>query len=422
MRRTLSMGVILLLLVTACGRRLPVETPAPISATSPSVASVPTTAPETPVVATIQPTTEAATSVPTGDDTTDAGMVVDEPVVDTTDGGETTSNEPVQTVSQTVALSQDEARRVDAFNSLSDDIIFTLVAQGNVEEGRTLFESAQGDLPACTDCHVADETVPGFQSVATIAGQRVPGYTQERYLYLSITVPNAHLAPGYGFEEDPMPTNYLDVLNAGDVADLVAYMLTLEGDVDEVQPALVISEDGTEVVGLAPSDTETTAVTPADVAQTTDETPAPTDAPVDEPTPEAVETQVVEVVETPAPTEAPAEPAVSDPLQLMVSLGNPANGEALFNQMNDTGFACATCHYVDSTDVGVGPGLLGIPSRAGERVPGTGPYSYIYNSIIHPNDYLVDGFAEGVMPQVYEDVYSDAQLYDIIAYLMTLSQ
>jgi mono/diheme cytochrome c family protein len=98
-------------------------------------------------------------------------------------------------------------------------------------------------------------------------------------------------------------------------------------------------------------------------------------------------------------------------------------GETLFTTTNDTGFACSTCHLVDSTEQLVGPGLLGIPSHADDRVEGQNRYEYLYNSIIHPNEYVVEGFNEGLMPQGYDELYANEQeVYALVAYLLTLEE
>ncbi len=151
-----------------------------------------------------------------------------------------------------------------------------------------------------------------------------------------------------------------------------------------------------------------------EVAVVPTETAAPTATPTDEPT--AVPT----VVPTEAPTEEPTA-APLDPVARLVASRDPADGEALFNQMfAETGFACATCHHVDQEGTKIGPSLLNVKDIAGTRVEGQGAERYLYNSIIHPNDYIVEGFVEGVMPQTWGDVLSDTEIYDIIAYMLTL--
>lgn len=139
----------------------------------------------------------------------------------------------------------------------------------------------------------------------------------------------------------------------------------------------------------------------------------PTSTPTDEPT-------VTPEPPTSTPTEEPTA-APADPIARLVASRDPAAGEALFNQMfPETGFACATCHHVDVPDTLVGPSLLNIKETAATRIEGMAPERYIYNSIINPNDYIVEGFTPNVMPQNWHEVLTDTQIYDIIAYLLTL--
>ena len=163
------------------------------------------------------------------------------------------------------------------------------------------------------------------------------------------------------------------------------------------------------------------------------------------PTPEAVEVEPVaeEAVDAEgeavaaAPTEtaiAPTEaPAADDQVAQFVGLfGDAARGEELFNVQYETEigiWSCALCHNVDIPDVKIGPSLLGLPDRAGERVEGEVAERYIYNSILHPYDYFVEGY-EGEdqqrMPPNYEELLvrngNEQDVYDLIAYLMTLHE
>ncbi|MCI0712371.1 MAG: c-type cytochrome [Chloroflexi bacterium] len=151
-----------------------------------------------------------------------------------------------------------------------------------------------------------------------------------------------------------------------------------------------VSSDGTQV-----------AVQPTDTPVQPTETPAPTDTP--EPT-EALATDTPEPTEA-LPSETPAPTATPD----------PANGQQLF-----TNNACVGCHRVDSEDTLVGPGMLNIKERAGTRVEGQTAVEYLHNSIVHPDDYVVEGFTAGLMPQTYGDTLSEQQINDLIAYLLTL--
>ncbi|MGB7338445.1 MAG: cytochrome c [Phototrophicaceae bacterium] len=123
---------------------------------------------------------------------------------------------------------------------------------------------------------------------------------------------------------------------------------------------------------------------------------------------------------------APAEVGADDPLFEAIANANPANGEMLFvvNALS----SCTTCHNI-TADRLVGPGQYNIFARTVERIENgeiesEGPYTYLYNSIVNPNDYLAldeNGVAyPAAMPMGYDMALSENELYDLVAYLVTL--
>lgn len=172
----------------------------------------------------------------------------------------------------------------------------------------------------------------------------------------------------------------------------------------------VFEEPEEEIVAEAVDDGETVvAVVPTSTPIPPTVTPEP---PTATPTEEATATPTEE------PTAAP-----SDPIVRLVSIRDAENGEVLFKEFYpDAGFACSTCHNVDNPDKLVGPSLLGIPERAGTRVEGQVAERYLYNSIVNPNEYLVEDYPADLMPTNWHDILSDTEIYDIIAYLMTLHE
>lgn len=170
---------------------------------------------------------------------------------------------------------------------------------------------------------------------------------------------------------------------------------------EEEDVAHVEEEIEGEAVAVLPTSTpEPPTATPTEIPPTPTNTPEPPTA-------------------TPEPTE---EEVADDPLVAQVAIGgDAAAGEELFNTLiPEVGFSCVLCHNVAEDVVLVGPSLLGIATRAGERVEGQVAERYIYTSITHPNDYVVEGFVENLMPQTYTDVLSEADIINLIAYLMTL--
>jgi mono/diheme cytochrome c family protein len=104
-------------------------------------------------------------------------------------------------------------------------------------------------------------------------------------------------------------------------------------------------------------------------------------------------------------------------------IGDVANGATLFSQpvigtANAPG--CITCHSLEPDVVIVGPSQAGLGTRAETRVPGQSAEEYIRNSIINPDDYVVEGFAPGVMYQNYGEELTEQEINDIVAYTLTL--
>ena len=108
------------------------------------------------------------------------------------------------------------------------------------------------------------------------------------------------------------------------------------------------------------------------------------------------------------------------PVTTQVEVGDPVAGEPLFTAFQPSaGIACSTCHKVDSEQRLVGPGLLHIAERARTRSTTQTAADYIRTSIVDPSALVVDGYAD-IMPKNWGQIFSEAELNDLIAYLMTL--
>jgi cytochrome c2 len=115
----------------------------------------------------------------------------------------------------------------------------------------------------------------------------------------------------------------------------------------------------------------------------------------------------------PAPTSARVNPAP-------VRSGDPARGQALFSTLQpDASVTCSTCHHTDTEEALVGPGLLNVSERAENRIANRAAAQYLYDSITNPGAFVVDGYPN-IMPTNWGSVFSDDELDDLIAYLMTL--
>ncbi|MCB9452687.1 MAG: cytochrome c [Anaerolineaceae bacterium] len=173
------------------------------------------------------------------------------------------------------------------------------------------------------------------------------------------------------------------------------------------QAALAVTSE--HLTAIAPTATPTNTPLPPTA------TPIPpTSTPVP-PTETSVPTEVP--TETPLPTDTPAASAGGSD----VPTGDATKGEALFNEFrSEVNFACANCHYVDQETQLIGPGLLNVSIRGETREPGVNAIEYIHQSIVSPSAYVVEGYPDMLMPQIYGQIFTEEQIQDLIAYLFTL--
>jgi len=109
---------------------------------------------------------------------------------------------------------------------------FTVDNFGSASRGEALFNQTfevAGAPWACSTCHnvAGDEAKigPSLYNVATRALTRVEGEGPYTYLYNAIVNPQTYIVPG--FETGTLMPNFTGVLSNSQVADLIAYLLTL---------------------------------------------------------------------------------------------------------------------------------------------------------------------------------------------------
>jgi cytochrome c2 len=192
---------------------------------------------------------------------------------------------------------------------------------------------------------------------------------------------------------------------------LLAACGTVATPIWEKPPATPTRVEPTRV-GAVPVSPTPKPATPTPLLPTSTPVPATATLPVQASSPAPVAQAT-----TPAQSAQPA----NDPIAFFVSQSNPAHGNELFHTFFDqAGYMCATCHRTDSEEKLIGPGLLNVGTRGATRVPGQIAERYIFNSITNPQMYVVPTFPENLMPQVYSRVFKEQDIYDLIAYLMTL--
>ena len=105
------------------------------------------------------------------------------------------------------------------------ELDFSLADAGS---GEKLFNQSSNGAPTCVSCHALDGSKgigPPLDGIAGLAGSRVNGQRAEEYLYLSIVRPAGHLVGGFS---NVMYAEYEDAFEPLDIADLIAYLMSLE--------------------------------------------------------------------------------------------------------------------------------------------------------------------------------------------------
>lgn len=102
------------------------------------------------------------------------------------------------------------------------------LASGSALRGEALFTQAINGAPPCATCHTLDgvgSVGPSFAGYSQRAVNRTTDLSAIEYTYYSITQPTQHVVSGY---PNVMYARYGDKLSAQDIADLVAYVLSID--------------------------------------------------------------------------------------------------------------------------------------------------------------------------------------------------
>lgn len=76
---------------------------------------------------------------------------------------------------------------------------------------------------------------------------------------------------------------------------------------------------------------------------------------------------------------------------------------------------CANCH--SGEDGATGPSLFGMSDVAGSRVEGLSAEEYLYQSIVDPSAYVVDGYND-IMPGDYADQFTEHEINSLVEFIM----
>ncbi|MCL4859341.1 MAG: c-type cytochrome [Caldilineaceae bacterium] len=161
-----------------------------------------------------------------------------------------------------------------------------------------------------------------------------------------------------------------------------------------------VAPEGATVDAAASPITATTELT----ASVTPETPEATQAAEDE-----------SAAQDEAPSVDSAHEGLPEEILAAMATADAERGAQLTLQ-----WGCIGCHNMDPDVQMAGPTWRNMAETAAMRVSGQSAGLYLYNSIIHPNDFVVEGYPAGVMIATYRDQLSDQDLADLVTYLLTL--
>jgi mono/diheme cytochrome c family protein len=104
--------------------------------------------------------------------------------------------------------------------------------------------------------------------------------------------------------------------------------------------------------------------------------------------------------------------AYRDRVAALLANADPTNAESAIQT-----YGCPACHRAGAAN-GIAPLWVDIAYRAATRRPPMPAAAYLYESIVHPEAYVVEGYPNSMVPNFGSRI-SDQELGDIIAYLLT---
>lgn len=108
------------------------------------------------------------------------------------------------------------------------------------------------------------------------------------------------------------------------------------------------------------------------------------------------------------------EPTLAEAVAAVLTAADPVRGE-----QHLTTYACAACHIAGAAN-NVAPGFVGIADTAATRRPPLTAAEYLYESIIDPSAYVVEGYPD-VMIGYFASRAPAQDIGDMVAYLLTLT-
>ena len=98
--------------------------------------------------------------------------------------------------------------------------------------------------------------------------------------------------------------------------------------------------------------------------------------------------------------------------EVVAALDNakPENGDVLIDRLE-----CGVCHRIGADRTA--PGFEGIAERAAKERPPLDAAAYLYESIVNPAAYIVEGYTDA-MPKNYRERLTTQEIGDLLAYLL----
>jgi mono/diheme cytochrome c family protein len=101
---------------------------------------------------------------------------------------------------------------------------------GDAARGAQIFRESINGAPACATCHAVGGSAksgPSLDNFGAVAADRVDDQDAETYTFYSILRPAKHIVSSYS---NMMPSDYADKLSRQDIADLIAYLMSLHSE------------------------------------------------------------------------------------------------------------------------------------------------------------------------------------------------
>jgi cytochrome c553 len=119
---------------------------------------------------------------------------------------------------------------LDTIATLFDSAPQQSTIKGDPIRGQELFQVGVNNAPPCSTCHLVEvggtgfSLAPNLQAIASTARNRDATISPEQYIKNSIINPGDFVVSGFRVS---MYTDYATHLSEQDIADLIAYLLTL---------------------------------------------------------------------------------------------------------------------------------------------------------------------------------------------------